>query len=102
MVLVWGVVLTATRALASAGSIPWGSSSLASTLRGGGRRTRGLNAELLCVLVPQSLPAGELHGVGADDASNRLTREVPRKDVEGDVPARCAPGDVAADRKSVG
>ena len=32
-------------------------------------------AELLCVLGVQSLPAVELHGIGADDASNRLTGE---------------------------
>jgi hypothetical protein len=48
------------------------------------------------VLRVQPLPAGELHGVGADDASKRLTREEPLKDVEGDVPARGAPRDEAA------
>src|SRR5262245_16992246 len=60
------------------------------------RPTGGLNAELLCVLGVQSLPATELHGLGADDASNRLTREEPLKDVEADVPARGAPRDEAA------
>ena len=54
------------------------------------------NAETLCVLGVQSLPAAELHGLGADDASNRLTREEPLKDVEADVPARGAPRDEAA------
>src|SRR5438445_12999588 len=46
------------------------------------------NTELLCVLGVQSLPAAELHGLGADDASNRLSREEPLKDVEANVPAR--------------
>src|SRR5438132_6396358 len=54
------------------------------------------NTELLCVLGGQSLPAAELHGLGADDASNRLTREEPLKDVEADVPARGAPRDEAS------
>src|SRR5438093_1300089 len=36
--------------------------------------SRGLNAELLCVLRVQSLPAAELHGLGAGDASNRRRR----------------------------
>src|SRR5213594_3548568 len=48
--------------------------------------TGGLNAELLCILGVQSLPAAELHGLGADDASDRLTREEPLKDVETNVP----------------
>src|SRR5215467_15496469 len=67
-----------------------------SRLRGVGRPTGGLNAELLCILGVQSLPAAELHGLGADDASNRLTREEPLEDVEADVPARGAPRDEAA------
>jgi hypothetical protein len=37
--------------------------------------TGGLNAELLCVLSVQSLPAAALHGLGADDASNKPTGE---------------------------
>src|SRR5437867_5816697 len=48
--------------------------------------TGGLNAELLCILGVQSLPAAELHRLGADDASDRLTREEPLKDVETNVP----------------
>src|ERR1700730_17440199 len=60
------------------------------------RPTGRFNAELLCVLGVQSLPAAELHGLGADDASNRLTREAPLKEVEADVPARGAPRDEAA------
>ena len=54
------------------------------------------NTELPGVLGVQSLPAAELHDLGADDASNRLTREEALKDVEGDVPARGAPRDEAA------
>src|SRR6266511_3888088 len=49
-----------------------------SRLWGVGRPTGGLNAELVCVLGVQSLPAAELHGLGADDASNGLTGEKPR------------------------
>src|SRR5437588_4535176 len=65
-------------------------------LGGIGRPVRPFNAELLCVLGVQSLPAAELHGLGADHASNRLTREEPLKNVEADVPARVAPRDEAA------
>ncbi len=58
------------------------------------RRSVGrFDTELLGVLRVQSLPAAELHGLGADDASNRLTCEEPLKDVEADVPARGAPQD---------
>src|SRR5882762_3535898 len=57
---------------------------------------RGLNAELLCVLRVQPLPAAELHRLATNDASNRITREEPLKDVEADVPARGAPRDEAA------
>src|SRR5262249_41624223 len=68
----------------------------ASTLRGVARPTRNLNAELLCVLGIQSLPALELHGLGADDASNRLTGEKPIQHIETNVPAGSAHGDEAA------
>ena|SRR5579862_548052 len=47
----------------------------------------GRRAELLGVLRHQSLPPGELHGIGASNAPNRLTREVPLQHVEADVPA---------------
>src|ERR1700732_5352397 len=61
------------------------------------RRPAGrFNAELLCVLGVQSPPVAQLHGLGADDASNRLTRKAALKDVEADVPARGAPRDEAA------
>src|SRR5437879_13586586 len=52
--------------------------------------SRSLNAEQLCVLGVQSLPASELHGLGADDASNGLTGEKPLQHIEADVPARSA------------
>src|SRR5262249_54714862 len=52
--------------------------------------------ELAGVLRGQSLPALELHGFGAGDASDRLTREQPPQDVEADVPARGAPRDETA------
>src|SRR5437660_10015017 len=95
MVVALGVVLAATRAgLCRVDSMDF--SSQCSTLLGVGLPTGGLNAELLCVLGVQSLPAAELHGLGAGDASNRLTREEPLKDVEADVPARGAPRDEAA------
>src|ERR1700680_2063985 len=70
---------------------------LDSRLLGRVRRPVGrFNTELLCVLGVQSLPAAELHGLGADDASNRLTREERLKDVKADVPAGGAPRDKAA------
>src|SRR5437879_12782015 len=52
--------------------------------------SRSLNAEQLCVLGVQSLPAAELHGLGADDASNGPTGEKPLQHIEADVPARSA------------
>src|SRR5438067_12635483 len=36
------------------------------------------------------MPAAELHGLGADDASNGPTGEKPRQHIETDVPARSA------------
>src|SRR6202790_2946761 len=72
-------------------------SSIYSRLLSRLRRPVGrFDTELLGVLRVQPLPAAELHGLGADDASNRLTREEPLKDVEADVPARRAPRDEAA------
>ena len=48
--------------------------------------TGGLNAELLCVLGVQSLPAAKLHDLGAGHASNGLTGEKPIQHIEADVP----------------
>src|SRR4051812_49616846 len=64
-------------------SSPW--------LRG---RTGGRHAELRGVLAEQSLPAVDLHGVGAHDASHGLTGEQPLQHVEADVPTRGAHRDV--------
>src|SRR5205823_4427824 len=47
----------------------------------------------LCVLGVQSLPAAELRGLGADDASNGAIAEKPLQHVEADVPACSAHGD---------
>jgi hypothetical protein len=51
------------------------------------------NTELLCVFGVQSLPAAELHDVGADDAADGISAEKVIQDVEADVPARSAPRD---------
>jgi len=53
-----------------------------------GRRVadRGLNAKLLCVLGVQSLPAAELHGIGANDASNGSSAEKVIQNIETNVP----------------
>jgi hypothetical protein len=60
------------------------------SLRGVGLQTGRLDAELLCVLGVQSLPAAELHGVSADDAPNGLTGEKLLQHIQADVPARSA------------
>src|SRR5439155_7605381 len=58
--------------------------------------TGGLNAELLCILRVQSLPAAELHLLSADDASVRVALEQPLEGVETSVPAASFHWDVAA------
>src|SRR5262245_23563104 len=95
MVVALGVVLAPTTA-GFCRVDPMDSSSCTSTLRGVGRPPGGVDAELLCVLGVQALPAAERHGLGADDASNRLTREESLEDIEADVPARGAPRDEPA------
>src|SRR5581483_6943375 len=72
------------------------SCSRASTLRGVGRPARHLDAELPGVLRVQSLPAVKVHGFDASDASNRLTREEPLKNIQADMPPRGAPRNEAA------
>src|ERR1035437_3238873 len=98
MVLAFAVVLTATKAgFRRVDSMAFFLLSFnASRLRRVGRPTGGLNAELLCVLGTQSLPAVELHGLGADHASDRSPAEKAIQHVEADVPARGAPRDEAA------
>src|SRR6266850_1313822 len=54
------------------------------------------DSELLGVLGVQSLPAVELHGLGADDAADGSSAEKAIQNIEGDVPARGAPRDEAA------
>src|SRR5207249_5832211 len=76
--------------------IPCGSSFHASRLRGVGRPTGGLNAELLCVLGVQSLPAAELHGLGTNDAADGGSAEKVIENIEADVPPGSTHRDEAA------
>jgi len=46
------------------------------------------NPELLCVLAVQPLPAAELHGLGADDASDGISAEQVIQNIETNVPPR--------------
>src|SRR6266850_6944718 len=73
-----------------------GSSSLDSTLRGVGRPTGGLDAELLCVLGVQSLPATELHRVGTNDAADGGSAEKVIQNIEANVPPGSTHRDEAA------
>src|SRR6266403_2327556 len=66
----------------------------ASTLRGVGRPTGGLNAELLCVLRVQPLP-GEFHRLATSDAADGSSAEKAIQNIERNVPARGAPRDEA-------
>src|SRR5438445_979045 len=59
------------------------SSRLLSRLR---RPVGRFNAELLCVLGVQSLPALELHGLGADDAADGSSAEKVIQNIETNVP----------------
>src|SRR6202035_2805661 len=67
-----------------------------SRLRGVGRPTGGLNAELLCVLGVQSLPAAELYGVGADRAADGSSAEKAIQNIESNVPPGGTHGNKAA------
>jgi hypothetical protein len=64
-------------------------SSLSETAR------RASRYRTTCRTPRQPLPA-KLHGLEADDASNRLTREEPLKDVEANVPAGSTHGNEPA------
>src|SRR4051812_24649203 len=55
----------------------------------------GLDAELLCVLRVQSLPAAEPHRVGTDRASDRGSAEKAIEHIEADVPPGSTHRDVA-------
>src|SRR5438876_9664423 len=54
------------------------------------------NAELLCVLPFQSLPAAELHRLTTGDAADGSSAEKAIQNIETNVPARGAPRDEAA------
>src|SRR5215470_6994746 len=60
------------------------------------RAVRRFNAELLGVLGVQSLPAAELHGLGAGDAANGSPAEKVIQNVETNVPPGSTHGDKAA------
>jgi hypothetical protein len=58
--------------------------------RSGERANRGSQPRTALRTRRSIAAAAELHGLGADDASNGLTGEKPIKDIEADVPARSA------------
>src|SRR5256714_13376116 len=58
--------------------------------------SRGLNAELLCVLRAQSLPVAELHRVGTNHAAEGGSAEQVIQHVEANVPPGSTHRDVAA------
>src|SRR6267378_3712410 len=60
-----------------------------------GRPVGRFDTELLCVLDVQSLPAAELHGLGADDASNGSSAEKVIQNIETNVPPGSTHGDEA-------
>jgi hypothetical protein len=73
-------------------------------------RARGFDAELLCVLGVQSLPAAELHGLGAGDlqwagrrearSSTSRPRHAHRNEATVDVWPECEPSAAASQRSS--
>src|SRR5882672_2582835 len=56
----------------------------------------GLDAELLCVLGVQSLPATELHHLGTNDTADGSPAEKVAQDIEADVPSGSTHRDEAA------
>src|SRR2546421_10025887 len=58
--------------------------------------SRGLNAELLCVLRAQSLPVAELHRVGTNHAAEGRSAEQVIQHIEANVPPGSTHRDVAA------
>src|SRR3954447_11987724 len=58
--------------------------------------TGGLNAELLCVLGVQSLPAAEFHRVRTYDAADGRSAEKAIENIEANVPSGGTHGDEAA------
>src|SRR5207302_9742195 len=63
-----------------------GSMGSPSRLRGVGRPAGGLDAELLCVLGVQSLPAAELHRLATNDAAAGRSAETLIENLETNVP----------------
>src|SRR5216683_3429099 len=61
-----------------------------------GQPTGRLNAELPGVLGVQSLPAFELHGIGADDAADGSSAQKAIQNIESNVPPGGAPRNEAA------
>src|SRR6266567_1380157 len=95
MVLALGVFLAATRAgVCSVDSM--GLFLLICNLSGRWRANRGLNAELLCVLRVQPLPAAGLHRVATSDAADGSSAEKAIQNIETNVPARRTPRDEAS------
>src|SRR6266852_2993091 len=60
------------------------------------RPVGGFNTELLGVLGVQSLPAAELHGLGADDAADRNSAEKVIQNIKTNVPPGSTHGNEAA------
>src|SRR5437773_327129 len=58
--------------------------------------SRGLNAELLCILRVQSLPASELHRLGTNDAADGGSAEQMIQNIEAKVPPGSTHRDEAA------
>src|SRR5436190_23480031 len=58
--------------------------------------SKGLNAELLCVLRVQSLPAAELHRLGTNDAADGGSAEKVIQNIETNVPPGSTHRDEAA------
>src|SRR2546425_10967724 len=73
-----------------------GSMGSPSRLRGVGRAAGGLDAELLCVLGVQSLPAAELHRLATNDAADGSSAEKLIQNIETNVPPGSAHRDEAA------
>ncbi|MFZ0504214.1 MAG: hypothetical protein WAM44_10915, partial [Chthoniobacterales bacterium] len=62
-----------------------------STLLSVRRPTRRFNAELLCVLRVQPLPALELHRIATRDAADGSSAEKPIQNIETNMPPGGAP-----------
>src|SRR2546430_14546678 len=58
--------------------------------------SRGLNAELLCILRAQSLPVAELHRVGTNHAAQRGSAKQVVQHIEANVPPGSTHRDVTA------